>query len=198
MSDFNVVVRGGFEGPGNWDGVGWARVDGDSLRIAGAQGVELSIPADRVGRIRFAHFPGTATTRASWEAKIWPRGKGKPLLILATPEKAEQYGPVMREFAARVAERGGLGRVMRGPGLGTAIAGFMLSGCSVTVLAIMCVAFAIWDRSWWMWLIAILASALALLMVMALLRKQWPRGVGSLDELADLLPARSSPGKEGR
>ncbi len=198
MSDFNVVVRGSFEGSGDWDGVGWAKVKGNALRIAGTQGRQLLVPADRVGRIRFAHFPGTSTRRPSWETRIWPQGDGKPLLILATPEKAGQYGPVMREFAARVAECGGLGRVMRGPGVGTAIVTFMLSGCSVAALAIMCLAFAIWDRSWWMWLIAILATALAILMVSALLRKRWPRGVGSLDELADVLPARLSGGKEGR
>jgi hypothetical protein len=189
LSDFNVVVRGSFEGSADWDGTGWAKVDGEALHIT-AKGRELVIPADRVGRIRFAHFPGTSTTRASWETKIWPQGAAKPLLILATPEKAGQYGAVMREFAARVAERGGLERIMSGPGLATAIVNFALSGCSVMALAILCVVFAIWDRSWWMWLIAVVASVAAAWLVTSLVRKHWPRRIASLDELAEMLPAR--------
>ena len=189
MSDFNVVVRGGFEGSAGWDGVGRARVEGDALHIAGASDRELVVPAERVARIRFAHFPGTSTTRASWETKIWPQAGGDLLLILAAPGQAGRYGPVMREFAARVAEKGGLDRVMRGPGLGTAIVNFALSGCSVLALAILCLLFAIWDRTWWMWLIAAAASVGAVLLVAALLRRHWPRRVTSLDALADVLPA---------
>lgn len=189
MSDFNVVVRGSFEGSGDWDGVGWARLDGDTLRVAAGNSRELVVPADRVRRIRFAHFGGSSTTRASWETSIWPHGDGKPLLILATPEKAGQYGPVMRAFAARIAERGALDRIMRGPGLGTAIANFMLAGGSVMALAILCLVLAILDRTWWMWLIAVVATVVAAFLVTALLRKQWPRRVRSLDELNDVLPA---------
>jgi hypothetical protein len=189
LSDFNVVVRGSFEASGDWDGVGLARVQGDALRIAGAGDRELIVPADRVERIRFAYFAGTSTTRASWETKIWPRVEGKPLLILATPETAGQYGPVMRAFAARIAEVGGLHRIMRGPGLGTAIVNFALSGCSVLALAFLCSAFAIWDGTWWMWLIAIAVLVGAGLLVASLLRRHWPRRVASLDALADVLPA---------
>ena len=189
MSDFNVVVRGSFEGSGEWNGVGRARVEGDALRIAGADERELVVPADRVGRIRFAHFPGTSTTRPSWETKIRPLAPGPELLILALPEKAGQYGAVMREFAARVAAAGGLDRVMRGPGLGTAIVNFALSGCSVLALAALCLVFAIWDRTWWMWLIAIAALVGAGPLVRSLLKRHWPRRVASLDALADVLPA---------
>jgi hypothetical protein len=190
LSDFNVVVRGSFEGSGDWNGTGWAKVDADALRITAARERELVIPAGRVGRIRFAHFPSTSTTRAGWETKIWPQGAGKPLLILATPEKAGQYGTVMREFAARVAECGGLERITRGPGLATAIVNFALSGCSMMALAILCVIFAIWDRSWWMWLIAAVATLTAGGLVISLVRNHWPRRIASLDELADMLPAR--------
>ena len=188
MSDFNVVVRGGFEG--SWDGVGLARVDGDALRIGGREGRELVIPAERVERIRFASFPGTSTTRASWETRLWLQGDDKPLLILATPETAGRYGAVMRVFAERVADRGGLDRIMRGPGLGTAIANFALGGCSVMAVAILLVVYAIFDRTWWMWLIAAASVCIAGLLVTSLVRKQWPRRISSLGELADVLPAR--------
>lgn len=188
MSDFNVVLRGGFEG--SWDGVGLARVDGDALRIGGREGRELVIPAERVERIRFASFPGTSTTRASWETRLWLQGGGKPLLILATPETAARYGPIMRAFAERVAERGGLDRIMRGPGLGTAIANFALAGCSVMAVAILFVVYAIFDGTWWMWLIAAVSLLVAGLLVVSLVRKQWPRRISSLDELADVLPDR--------
>jgi len=188
LSDFNVVVRGGFDGADFGDGTGWAKVEGDVLRITGAKGRELTIPADRVGRIRFCHFPGTASTRASYETKIWPEGPGEPLLILAPPGRVGDYALAMREFAARVAARRGLHRVMRGPGIGTAIVNFMLSGCSIIAVAILLLVFAIYDRTWWVWLIAVAAVAVAGPLVAALLRNHWPRRVRSLDELARELP----------
>jgi hypothetical protein len=189
LTDFNVVVRGGFEGSESWDDVAWARVEGDALRIAGSNDRELVVSADRVARIRFAHFPGTSTTRASWETKIWAQAGGEPLLILAPPDRANRYGPVMREFAQRVVARHGIDRVRRGPGLATAIVNFALSGCSVMALAGLLLVVAFYDGRWWLWLIAAAATLGAGLLAAALLRSGWPRRIRSLDELGRELPS---------
>ena len=189
---FEAVVRGAFGKAGGLaGGIGIARLEGDSLRIAGERNQELVVPAAQVDCMRIVHFSGSRQP-AIYEARIWPKGGSESLLVMAAPRRPGDYGAVIKGFAGHVADLEGIDRVMRGPSLRTAIVSLLLAGGSVTLLAAGIVLVAVFDGGWGWWLAAMVAVALDLLLLASSFRNRWPRRVRNLDELDRELP----PNKE--
>jgi hypothetical protein len=93
------------------------RLEGDSLIVTGAREGRLAIAPEQVERMLIA------CTRARhgplYETRIWRRGDEKPLLLMprrSLDDKIESYPDIIRDFARRVAERGGIDRIRTGRG----------------------------------------------------------------------------------
>lgn len=163
-------------------------LEGDTLRLSGEEGGEIAVQATDVERLQLAHFGGSRLPTL-YEAKIWRKSLPGPLLIVAGRQPG-QYGPAMKAFAGRIAGRGGA--VMRGPSLRTALAGLLLAGGSLTLLAAGAVLLAVLDDGWGWWLLAIALIVIDGLWLVATFRNRWPRRVLDPDELDRELP----PAKE--
>ncbi|WP_114950994.1 hypothetical protein [Sphingosinicella terrae] len=156
------------------------RLEGDVLTIRDPGGRSVIIPAEAVERMRVVRFVG-GRRRPLHETKIWRAGASEPLLLI--PIDPIAYARTIRAFAGRVADRGGLERVMRGPGLLTASINLLLINGSLGLLALATLVWAWFGENWLWWLVAAAALAGNAWALRDTFRHRWPRRVARLDEL---------------
>jgi hypothetical protein len=141
------------------------RLDHDVLVIEGAVSGRLPIPAAQVARLRL--YVQAGKFRTYYSARIRRAGNGGEIL-LAPGADPGAYGAVMRGFAQRVAEAGGLRRVE--PGRNRIMAWAVYPACVLLLgwLAFVCARHAAKTGATGDWLVAGLFAALLALFLPAL------------------------------
>ena len=161
-------------------------VEGDALRIEDEKGAVMEVPAAEVQRLRLCRF--VIRSGVLFETRI--TGTTGQDLLLSGSAKERGYGAVMRAFAAKVAEVGGLERVYGGDSVRNAVIILLLCSGSMTVLALVLAAFAYVLESVGYGIAAALAALLDIVLTRILFRSIWPRPVASLAELDKHLPQK--------
>ena len=164
--------------------IGMACLEGDRFCVADRGGRRLELPLAEIERVRVVRYV-SGIRPPMHETKIWRQGRAAPLLIV--PVDPRTYGRGIRALALRVAQTGGIDRIMRGPGLLTATLNLLLINGSLAMLAAGAVALALL-AGWAWWLLALPILFLNGLALRDTFRKRWPRRISSVDELESELP----------